>query len=441
MSFRTRFVAGSAAALLAASIIPSLQAALALPQQLKHRSVAPPGREEMYRRARTFAAMTRGGVVRARWMADGSFWYADGAPDNTVIYKVDPAAKAKTPLFDTPRLRAALASVLGHEPPYRGLPFETFGFLDRERTIRFSLAGQDYVMPLATYSISKLTMPSRQELERGEPRLVRDDGVNPQVRESLSPDGRWLLGEKGYNLYARSTYDGREVPLTTDGVEHFEWRIGALDNSRAALAKWAPDSFRVGVMKRDDREVWKQPIVHHLKQNDEVEFAPLAKAGARMGLTQIYVVDLLARTQVKAQLPDENDRYLAMFGWLADGSELLFHRMSRDHKKMQLMGMNPDSGAVRTILEETQKTFVRGLGTVPRWDSGLVTLIDGGKRLLYLSERDGWDHLYLYNINGTLVRRLTTGQFPVLRVVDVDAKGGWIYFTAHGEASRPYDTH
>ncbi len=242
------------------------------------------------------------------------------------------------------------------------------------------------------------------------------------------------------DLYVRSTYDGREVPLTTDGVEHFEWRIGALDNVRQALAKWAPDSSRVGVLKRDDRNVPEIPVVNYLKQNEEASFTPLTKAGGPLGLTELYVVDILSRTTVKAQLPDDPDRYIAMVGWLADGSELLFQRMNRDFKKLQLMAMDPRSGAVRTILEETQKTFVRGISNVPRWDAGLITLLDGGKRFIYLSERDGWDHLYLYNIDGTLVKRLTSGQFPVLRVVDVDPKGGWVYFTAHGEP-RVYDTH
>ena len=58
-----------------------------------------------------------------------------------------------------------------------------------------------------------------------------------------------------------------------------------------------------------------------------------------------------------------------------------------------------------------------------------------------MSERDGWRHLYLYDLNGTLIRRLTEGAFPVLRVVTVDERAGWVYFTAHADKQRPYDTH
>jgi hypothetical protein len=88
-------------------------------------------RETMYRRYLDFPSKAMGGWLPPHWMADGSsFWYAEGGPTNTVIYKVDPRANTRLPLFDAPRMRKALAAVLGHEPPYQGLPFEEFTFLD-----------------------------------------------------------------------------------------------------------------------------------------------------------------------------------------------------------------------------------------------------------------------------------------------------------------------
>src|SRR5262249_38328957 len=70
----------------------------------------------------------------------------------------------------------------------------------------------------------------------------------------------------------------------------------------------------------------------------------------------------------------------------------------------------------------------------------LYTPLDDGERFVWMSERDGWNHLYLYHLNGTLIQRLTKGAFPVLWVQKVDEKNGWIYFTAHAE-ERLYDTH
>ena len=74
-------------------------------------------REAMYYRYLEFASYVKGGSVEPHWMADGSsFWYAEGAPENTVIYKVDPKANTKTELFDTARLRQAVTPLLDHEP-------------------------------------------------------------------------------------------------------------------------------------------------------------------------------------------------------------------------------------------------------------------------------------------------------------------------------------
>ncbi|MBE3123794.1 MAG: DPP IV N-terminal domain-containing protein [Planctomycetes bacterium] len=440
-----KFVTLSVAALTVAAVstFSALHAAPAAAgaQQGERPKVAPPGREDIYRRAWQISSLIKGGVITPRWMADGnSFWYAEGAPDHTVIYRFDPTSRAKTPLFDAARLRGALVPVLGHELPYRGLPFDTFAFLDQERSVKFAVDGDEYVMSMATYAISKVTPPSRQERARSEPRVVRVDPVGPITSEILSPDGRWLLGEKDSNLYVRSTYDGREVPLTTDGVEYYDWRIGHIGNNRTSSAKWSRDSSQVGVLKRDDREVWKLPIMNQLKQNDEVFFHPWTKAGGRQGLTELYVIDIRSGTKVKAQIPDDHDRYIIMIGWLPDGSELLFNLMNRDFKKLQILAMNPVTGAVRTVVEETQPTFIKGLNRFPAWDRGLFTLIDGGKQFIFISERDGWDHLYLYTIDGTLVRRLTTGEFPVLQVQAVDMKGRWVYFTAHAEPQL-YDTH
>ncbi len=63
------------------------------------------------------------------------------------------------------------------------------------------------------------------------------------------------------------------------------------------------------------------------------------------------------------------------------------------------------------------------------------------QRFLWLSERDGWRHIYLYDLTGKLLKQITSGSFPVVRVITVDDKRAWIYFTAHVDATRPYDTH
>jgi dipeptidyl aminopeptidase/acylaminoacyl peptidase len=113
--------------------------------------------------------------------------------------------------------------------------------------------------------------------------------------------------------------------------------------------------------------------------------------------------------------------------------------MSRDHKRLDVLAADPMTGAVRTVITETQPTFIKGIASTPGWRD-LFNPLDDGKQFILISERDGWDHLYLYRLDGTMVRRLTSGTWPVVRFVGADTKNGWAYFTGHAE-KRLYDTH
>ena len=403
-------------------------------------------REAMYHRYLEFASYVKGGTVQPHWMADGnSFWYAGGAPATTVIYKVDPRANAsaglmvntKTPLFDTARLRQALSSVLGHEPPYQGLPFEEFTFVDDSETaVKFIVENKEFILQLDTYTLTSVPPLSEEEKNRRAAQVIsKDVAGHPIAPEVLSPDRRWFATLKDHNLWIRSTYDGRSVQLTTDGVKDYDWGRGW----PGPWAKWSPDNFKLAVKKVDFRKVPKIPIVHYLKPTEEVEWMHHPRAGGPMEQTELFVVDILSKRQVRIDIGEESDQFIYILGWRHDGSEVFVLRMNREFKKLDLMTASPTTGATRLILTETQQTFLQAF-VPPEWQRRFTTL-EEGQRFIWLSERNGWNHLYLYDLDGTLIRQLTRGPFPVERVVAVDEKAGWVYFTAHRDRQRPYDTH
>ncbi len=396
-------------------------------------------RKAMYYRYLNLASLVKGGSIQPHWMADeGRFWYAEGAPENTIIYKVDPKANTKETLFNTSRLREALTAVLGHELPYKGLPFYTFAFVPGQRAVKFSVEGRNFICQLDTYKITQIPAPSQEERSRMIPQIVRKGFPTgrPDVMEILSPDRRWFLGAKNHNLYLRSTYDGRIEPLTTDGIKDYEWMMQLRELRILERAKWSPDSYKVAAPKVDSRKVGRLPIVHWLKQTVEVEWIPYVRGGRAMPQEELYILDILSKKQIRIDTGDKPDQYLGILGWRPDGSELIVGRMDREKKKVELMAADPSTGSTRIILTETQKTFVEGLS--PPVYAGLKFLEDG-KRFIWKSERNGWAHLYLYDLNGNLINRLTKGTFPVLNIVAVDEKSGWVYFTAHAE-ERLYDT-
>ncbi len=401
----------------------------------------PSEREAMYYRYLEFPSYVKGGSIEPHWMADGSsFWYAEGAPANTVIYKVDPKANTKTLLFDTERLRQALTPLLGHQPPYQGLPFDTFTFMDGEKAVKFTVEDKEFILKLDTYAVTGAPAVAEEEQGRFVPQVVRKSpfpSIFAEVLEELSPDRRWFAGLKDHNLWLRSTYDGRNVQMTTDGSEDYQWGDVEFEEWWAKWASWSPDSLKLAVKKVDYRHVHKIPILHYLP-TEEVEWVHFPRAGQPMRGVELFIVDILPKRWVRIDIGEDSDQYIYFIGWRPDGSELLFLRKTRDHKKLELMAANPATGSARVILTETQETFVE---VHPVWGLRLFTLLEDGKRFLWLSERDGWKHLYLYDLDGNLIRRLTEGAFPVERVVVVDEQAGWVYFTAYGDHQRPYDTH
>ena len=397
-------------------------------------------REAMYYRYLEFASYVKGGSIEPHWMADGSsFWYAEGAPANTVIWEVDPVADTKTPLFDTARLRQALTPLLGHEPPDQGLPFDKFNFVDESETaVKFTVENTGLVLQLDTYVVTRASVLSEEEESRLAPRAVRKGLVAhwPPVMEVLSPDRQWFVGVTNRNLTLRSTRDAHRVQITNDGEKEFEWDVEG--------AHWSPDSSRIALTKVDYSGVPQIPIVHWLGPTEEVEWTHWRRVGEPLPRQELYIVDVGSKRKIPVDTDWELGQYIEILGWRPDGSELLFLRTDRDLKRMVLVAADPTDGATRVIFTETQKTFIIGLQVYyVEWTKFLrpFTWLGDGKRFIWRSERDGWNHLYLYHIDGTLIRQLTAGDFPVGEVVAVDEKAGWVYFTAHDDKRRPYDTH
>jgi dipeptidyl-peptidase-4 len=393
-------------------------------------------REAMYRLYLDFPSHVRGGSVEPHWLADGgSFWYADGDPENTVIYKVE--GEKKSQFFDVVRLRRALAGALGHEPPYAGLPFKDMTLSEGERAASFTVEAKRFRMALDTYAVSPESA-SDAARQRREPQVVRKGfrATQLDILEVPSPDGRWFAGERGFDIWLRSAADGRGEALTSDGAKDYQWDIEG--------AKWSPDGSRLAALKADSRHLALLPILHWLKPTEEVEWARYTKAGGELPVPELHILDILSRRDVRVDAGETRDTYLLPITWRPDGSEFLFFKLDREQKRLDVLAASPVTGKSRIVLAETQRTFIEALpfnfrGGVEEYKL-LLTPLSDGKRLLWMSERDGWNHLYLYGIDGGLIRQVTKGSFPVYQVAAVDEAAGWVYFTAHAEA-RPYDTH
>ena len=393
-------------------------------------------REAMYYRYLEFASYVQGGSIEPHWMADGSsFWYADAAPADTAIYKVDPKASTRTLLFDTERLRRALTPLLGHQPPYRGLPFDTFTFMDGEKAVKFTVEDKVFVLRLDAHTVTSAPSVSEEEQRRLIPQITRKGVGYPDLdlMEIPSPDGRWFAFLEDHNVWLRSIADDTRVQLTSDGIAGYEWRAVPV-RSYSTWASWSSDSTKLALMKGDYREVPKIPIVDYLSPREEVLWISYSRAGEAIARTELFIVDILSQTRTRVETGLGPDQNALIVGWRSNGSELLFYRVDRYWQRVDLLAADSVTGRARLILSEFHPEFSQGQG------QKMFTLLKNGKQFIWISERDGWYHLYLYAMSGKLIRRLTKGTFPVMEVLAVDEDRGWVYFTARAE-KRLYDTH
>ena len=398
---------------------------------------------ELSRQAFDLSTRVRGGDIQPHWMADGNqFWFAESSSDRRTFVRVDPGRNVVESFFDEERLREKLATTVGHPVPGPGLPFETLHGVSGSETVRFDYKGRSFELHLETYALTERPKATEEEAKRDQRLRVRRaswDGL-PDVFELPSPDGRWFLREEAHDLWLRSRVDSRSERLTEDGVEGFAWRMEDADGF--AKAQFSSDGLWLAALKIDDRKVPRIPLVHWLKNREEVEWHPFTKAGGPLPRIELHLLDVTGRRARRVDTGEATDHFLMILGWAPqpDAPRLLFARIERDFRKVTVMSADPRTGEIEEIFVEEQQTFVKNISGRPAI-TDLFTLLDKSGGFLWISEQDGWDHLYLHDGDGRRIRRLTKGAWPVVRVEEVDESSGWVYFTAHGDKDRPYDTH
>jgi dipeptidyl aminopeptidase/acylaminoacyl peptidase len=337
-------------------------------------------------------------------MDDGnSFWYAEGAPENTVIWKVDPVANTKEPMFDTARLRQSLAEVLGHEPPFKGIPFDSFEYQEQEETVEFNLEDRHFVFRLEDYGIHEVEPPSAEELDLKTPRTWRGRSAWMTPSERISPDGKWFAGIENHNLYFRSTLNGRTVEITKDGKSDHEWQVFR------DSGLWSPNGRYLVIKKVDYRMVPTIPLVHYLEEVERVEKVNYYRSGQSPPGLSLYIVDTSTLGITKVSV-DSEAPFLDVLAWKPDSSELYLRARSRYEnpadRYYQILGVNPQNGSSRVILRSNE----------------------GGRDTAYL-------FLNFFN------RQLTSGMYSIVEIVSVDEDSRWVYYIARADPERPFDEH
>ncbi len=251
----------------------------------------------------------------------------------------------------------------------------------------------------------------------------------------FSPDGSMIGFVRDHDLFVLDIASGVERPLTggrLDGVLNGEvdWVYGEEFDLTTAWW-WSEDSSRIAYMQFDERQVPVYPIVDWIPVHPKVESERYPKAGDPNPVVRVGVVSAIALGEDAGptvtrwlDLGAENDVYIPRVAW-TPGGRLAVQRLNRDQTRLELLVCDPGPGAPRVILEERDPHWIN---IASDWK-----FLKGGTpsgRFIWGSERDGYRHLFLYEEDGRLVRRLTGGAWMVTKLAAVDEGAGLVYFEA-----------
>ena len=392
------------------------------------------GRQADYERAdglrEKFQALALNVPGRVAWIEKTHrFWYRKTVKGGFEFELVDADALTKKPAFDHEKLAVALNAASGQKYAGAKLPFMMIRFTDAEKAVEFEAADFRWKCDLATYAVTKLG-----PVERRRPWPFDEP---PESKEpKASPDGKREAFIKNFNVWVRSKDKEKkdETALSWDGSEGNAYALGSIS--------WAPDSKRLAAYRV--RPGYKR-LIQYVESSPDDQLQPkaftinYAKPGDVVDLQQPVVFDVEAKARVaidNALFP--NPYELSEIVWRKDGRALTFEYNQRGHQVYRVIEVAAATGRARALISEEPKTFFCYSGKKYRDD------VADGKEIVWMSERDGWNHLYLYEgATGAVKSQITTGPWVVRGVDKVDEDKRQIYFRASGMRSGedPYFVH
>ena len=270
-------------------------------------------------------------------------------------------------------------------------------------------------------------------------------GSHYETDAHFSPHGAYVSFIRDQNLIVYDLARSTERPITQDGGGLISYGtaefIAQEEMDRTTGYWWSPDEKSIAFSRIDESPVAEVQRFEIYADSVKVIKQRYPAAGARNATVQLFVKRLdapagSAPTQI--DLGTNSDIYLARVNWLPHGAGLAVQRQSRDQKTLTLLKADPTSGKTTELLSEHSDTWVDLHEE--------LTFLDRSPRFIWASSRSGFKHLYLYDLNGKLVRPLTRGEWQVTAdseaaraITGVDEKRGVLYFMANRES--PLERH
>ncbi|HET7626374.1 MAG TPA: DPP IV N-terminal domain-containing protein [Verrucomicrobiae bacterium] len=441
---------------------------------------------------RRFSRQERG-VYKARitphWFTNNTeFWYRNDLRDGAKEFiLVDAEKGTREPAFDHAKLAAALSKASGQDFKADKLPFSDIEFVDDGKAIQFDAADKKWKCDLVSYKCTALTSSSetKQSSQLAPPLSVetaqladarlsaplsepydpepydseetpdtthlspqqtnprpqgqrqgfrRRGGFNRDVR---SPDEKWTAFVKDNNVFVRAGSDGQEIQLSTDGEE---------GNSYSRL-EWSPDSQSLIAWRVEPGDIGMVYLIESSPPGGGraiMRERPYAQAGDKFPKYEVNIFNVASRKQIKPKVDRfEHEYETPRLHWELDHRHFAYEQEDRGHQRLRVIEVNCDDGSIRNLVDERTKTFIWTAHT-ENLGVNLVNWLTNSDEMIYVSERDGWRHLYLVDARkGGIVNQITKGEWVIRGIDKIDEDARQIWFRAGGmnPDQDPYFVH
>ncbi len=418
------------------------------------------GTAREYEKAETVAQRIDGLTIdlieSSNWLAGNRFAYRKTVDGGGMFYIADVNTREKKPAFDHARIAAALTSITRKDYAAATLPFRTYTFADNERAIDISIDSLRYRCSLVDYSCAAISSPTAAGMGGrggragggggggggvGALRQVfggglygSDGGRSATVPPRLSPDRKKEAFVRDHNIWIRDVVSKQTTQLSLDGAEGNAYDIQSIS--------WSPNSQVIAAYRVIPGF---QRQIHYVQSSPSDQLQPklisrlYSKPGDELDKPQpvIFNVETGKQTNVSNEL-FPNAYTMSALRWRQDGRAVHFEYNQRGHQAFRVIEIDPASGVARAVVNEEAKTFITYSSKRYRYD------IADGRETIWMSERDGWNHLYRLDGSTSAVKnQITKGNWVVRGVDLVDTVANQIWFRASGVNANqdPYFIH
>ena len=349
-----------------------------------------------------------------------AFWFRVDRPEAGVdYYLVRPSKKEKTALFDKAAIAQQLGKILGEAPEPSAIIYRP-EFSEDEQSVELGYKGKTYGY---RYMDKKLFIQLKKPAQK------------PPVyyTGNMSHDKKWLLYARHHNLYLKSMADSAERALSDDGAAYHSFSINEEDEfskvNSTTDAVWTPDSKAFYILRKDTRKVQTMTVINSLSSStrpyvnsykyelpgDEyvTQYELFLGSPEGSGLTKVNI----------QRWPDQEVEILPN---QRNNEEVFLLRKKRSRDEMELCAVNVHTGMLRVVIHEVSKPMINR-------DLFQVHLLNGGKDILWWSDRTGWGQYYHFDGNGHLLNAIAKGNWTAGKVMAIDTARRLVYFYGYGK--------